>query len=197
MIKSGASAYQASNKFKAKTDFSQRNPTWSYDRFGKSITPLPSGGFIEIAGEHEDYYDPDFCIYNDVFIHDGKGNCKIYTYPKEIFPPTDFHTATLVNELIYVIGNLGYEEDRQPGFTQVFVLDLDGFVIQRLNTTGIMPGWISRHQAVYDGLSHITVTGGKLIINKNGKEDYIDNPDEFNFNIKTLTWSKQQNLPIH
>jgi hypothetical protein len=35
-----------------------------------SLTLLPDGRAIQIGGEHEDYYDPDFCIYNDVFVHE-------------------------------------------------------------------------------------------------------------------------------
>jgi hypothetical protein len=27
----------------------------------------------------------------------------VYGYPESVFPPTDFHTATLVGEFIYVI----------------------------------------------------------------------------------------------
>jgi hypothetical protein len=26
---------------------------------------------VQIGSEHEDDYDPDFCIYNDVFVHGG------------------------------------------------------------------------------------------------------------------------------
>ncbi len=126
------------------------------------MTPLPDGRVIEIAGEHEDYYDPDFCIYNDVFVHDRKGNCDIYIYPREVFPPTDFHTATLAGEHIYIIGNLGYLEDRRPGYTQVFRLDIKTLKVERLETRGAMPGWISKHKASYDGQSVITVKNGKI-----------------------------------
>ena len=41
-------------------------PFWSWQRFGRTSTALPDGRVIHIAGEHEDSYDPDFCIYNDV-----------------------------------------------------------------------------------------------------------------------------------
>jgi hypothetical protein len=41
-------------------------PFWTFSRVGKSITKLSDGREIHIGGEHEDYYDPDFCIYNDV-----------------------------------------------------------------------------------------------------------------------------------
>lgn len=82
----------------------ERDPVWCYRRFGKSITRLPDGRTLEIGGEHEDFYDPDFCIYNDVFVHEGKGGFEIFGYPEEVFPPTDFHSASLVGSWIYIIG---------------------------------------------------------------------------------------------
>ncbi|NJK39372.1 MAG: hypothetical protein HC825_04600 [Oscillatoriales cyanobacterium RM1_1_9] len=69
-------------------------PVWFYQRFGRTITELPDGRIIEIAGEHEDYYDPDFCIYNDVVLYEKDRSFKIFGYPRSVFPPTDFHTAT-------------------------------------------------------------------------------------------------------
>jgi len=57
---------------------------------------LPDGREVLIAGEHEDYYDPDFFIYNDVVVRAPDGKFAIYGYSKEAFPPTDFHTATLL-----------------------------------------------------------------------------------------------------
>ena len=40
------------------------DPVWSFHRFGATYTRLPDGLVVCIGGEHEDYYDPDFCIYN-------------------------------------------------------------------------------------------------------------------------------------
>ncbi len=189
MVKCGGSAYHAASKFN-KNRVYKDGPVWSFDRFGKSITPLPDGRFIEIAGEHEDHYDPDFCIYNDVFVHDGKGNCDIYIYPREVFPPTDFHTATLVDEYIYVIGNLGYGEDRRPRYTQVFRLNINTLKMERIETNGEMPGWINRHKSFYDGKSIITIKGGKLIVDKDGEEDYVDNEHEYSLCLKSMEWKR-------
>jgi len=191
MIKCGGSGYKATNKFESgKNSSFEKGPVWSFDRFGKSITLLPDGRFLEIAGEHEDHYDPDFCIYNDVFIHDGRGKCDIYIYPREVFPPTDFHTATLIGSDVYIIGSLGYPEDRRPGYTQVFRLELDNLQMERIETSGEMPGWINRHKAVYDGQSLITIKGGKLIIEKQGREEYVDNEHEYSLCLKSLKWRK-------
>src|SRR5262245_53013448 len=43
-------------------------PFWSWQRYGRTSTPLPDGRIIHIAGEHEDAYDTDFCIYNDIVV---------------------------------------------------------------------------------------------------------------------------------
>lgn len=44
-------------------------PFWCLsNRMGMSSTELDDGRIIKIAGEHEDDYDPDFFIYNDVFV---------------------------------------------------------------------------------------------------------------------------------
>lgn len=91
MVAGGASAYHARARFEqGRTD---DDAVWCFNRFGKSISELPDGRVIEIAGEHEDFYDPDFCIYNDVIVHQGDGSFDIYGYPADIFPPTDFHTS--------------------------------------------------------------------------------------------------------
>ena len=86
----------------------EAGPGWCFDRFGQSTTVLPDGREVLIAGEHEDYYDPDFFIYNDVVVRAPDGKVAIYGYSKEAFPPTDFHTATLLPDSIVLIGSLGY-----------------------------------------------------------------------------------------
>jgi hypothetical protein len=136
-----------------------------------SLTPLPDGRFIQIAGEHEDHYDPDFCIYNDVFIHDGKGGFEILGYPKEVFPCTDFHTATLVGEWIYIIGNLGYPDERRPGQTPVYRFHVASGVIEAVATSGEAPGWIYEHEAVLEESGQIRISGGKAVTaNEDGSQ---------------------------
>ena len=94
-------------------------PGRCFDRFGQSSNQLPDGRVVCIAGEHEDSYDPDFYIYNDVVIQQPDGRIDIFGYPREVFPPTDFHTATLVGNRIVLIGSLGYPDERRPGETPV------------------------------------------------------------------------------
>lgn len=190
MVKCGASAYHAASKFEPKRNIFKDEPVWCFERFGKSITPLDDGRFIEIGGEHEDHYDPDFCIYNDVIVHQGNGESEIYIYPRDVFQPTDFHTATLIDGYIYIIGNLGYPEDRRAGYTPVYRLDINTLKIDKVATSGEMPGWISRHKAYYDGETKITIKGGKLIVKKKGKEDYIDNHHVYSLCLNTMEWKK-------
>jgi len=59
-------------------------PAWCFERFGKSETTLPEGRVVHIAGEHEDHYDPDFYIYNDVIVIGRDGSIAITGYPREI-----------------------------------------------------------------------------------------------------------------
>ncbi len=158
-------------------------PVWSFSRYGRSVTPLPDGRLVLIGGEHEDGYDPDFCIYADVTVLDGKGGVDHFIYPHDVFPPTDFHTATLYDDQIWLIGSLGYREQRQEGVTQVLRLNPTDFSIHRVETSGDAPGWISRHRSILD-TDEIILTGGKII------PGYHDNEQTYRLNLKTLGWAK-------
>lgn len=167
---------------------SLRGPFWSWERFGRTSTALPDGRVIHIAGEHEDSYDPDFCIYNDVVVECPGGPREFYLYPRDVFPPTDFHSATLVGREIILVGSLGYKDMRQPGVTQVFKFDTHTLMFSRLATSGDGPGWISRHRAEKIGETAILIVGGKV---KTPAGDYIDNPDLFELDLMTWTWSRR------
>lgn len=154
-------AYNANNRYSGPSPF-DAGPMWCFDRFGKSETALPGGSVVHIGGEHEDYYDPDFFIYNDVTVVDAAGNIAIHGYPAEDFPPTDFHSATLVGQSIIIIGCLGYGEQREAGTTPVYRLELSSMQIRKVETSGPPPGWIFKHSARLedDGVS-IVVSGGE------------------------------------
>src|SRR5438270_5620976 len=70
----GHTPYQLRVRFGQDGDYS-RGPVWNFDRMGATRTPHPDGRMICIAGEHEDHYDPDFCIYYDVVVIDLTGSC--------------------------------------------------------------------------------------------------------------------------
>jgi hypothetical protein len=188
MIRSGISAYEGAQLSGGTRDDC---PVWCAQRFGQSLTLLPDGRAIQIAGEHEDHYDPDFYIYNDVFVHHPDGRIDIFCYPQDVFPPTDFHTATLIEDSIYIIGSLGYPGSRQFGETPVYRLDTKTLQISRMNATGDQPGWISSHRAVPTSSHEIRVWGGKIDAVANDKETYEDNQGSWVLDISLLRWRRQ------
>lgn len=101
-------------------------PCWNFQRMGQSSTALPDGSMVYIAGEHDDSYHPDFFIDNDVIVVRSGGATQIYGYPQDDFPPTDFHSATLIDGAIVIIGCLGDPAQRQFGTTQVRLLHTRG-----------------------------------------------------------------------
>ncbi len=189
LIKSRANAFVVNERLKGPSPF-EAGPGWCFDRFGQSSNQLPDGRVVFIAGEHEDSYDPDFYIYNDVVVQHPDGRIEIYGYPRDIFPPTDFHSATLVSNRIVLIGNLGYPDKRAPGRTQVIALDLDTLSISTLQTSGMSPGWIQRHKATLadDGRS-ILIQGGKLDRGDPDKS-LVENIDDWKLHLSDWRWER-------
>ncbi|MCW1885090.1 ankyrin repeat domain-containing protein [Luteolibacter flavescens] len=192
MVRNGWTGYRAAKHF-GEDSTDRGDPVWCHDRLGTSITPLPDGRFIEIAGEHEDHYDPDFCIYNDVIIHDGKGGFEILGYPEEVFPPTDFHSATLVGEWIYVIGNLGYRRTREAfsGETQVFRFHIGSGAMERVATSGESPGWIHSHQAkLGDGCIRV-FQGNVLAADESGEITKSSLSGSYSLDLARAVWTRR------
>ena len=158
--------------------YKYNGPTWCFSRFGQSETALPDGSRVLIAGEHEDWYDPDFHIYNDVVvIRPGKepgkkpdNEIEIYGYPREVFRPTDFHSATLVGDAIYIVGGLGYWGTQTLGTTPVLRLDLKTFAIVPVPTAATCPaGSTSTRPTYVPERNAIRVRGGKVLLRFEGK----------------------------
>jgi hypothetical protein len=181
MVGSRWSASEARIEFN-ESDFD--SPIWSFDRFGQSLTELPDGRIVEIGGQQDGNYDLDFCIYNDVVVHDGQGNFQIFGYPRAVFPPTDFHTATLVDDYIYIIGRLGYYQCRTYHQTPIYRLDCRSYQIEPVITTN-SPGWIYKHRAEYLESGVIVISGGSIEDAKESKENSI----EYQLNLETLAWN--------
>lgn len=170
--------------------YDKGGPVWSFSRFGMSHTRLPDGREIWIAGEHEDWYDPDFYIYNDVIVIHPDLSLDIYGYPRSVFRPTDHHSASLVGDHIYIIGCLGYHGTRQPGVTPVYRLDCRSFQIEPVETHGDNPGWIFQHKAEYHASENaIKVTGGKIFLRWEGKRQTKQNRKVHWLNLATGRWS--------
>ena len=144
--------------------------------------------FVQIGGEHEDYYDPDFCIYNDVVVHERSGNFTILGYPKEVFPPTDFHSATMVKGDIYIVGGLGYQGARMFGTTPVYSLNCKTWEIEAVKTVGENPGWIFKHKTSFDGSSCLVVSGGTVCQEVDGEEQHVENEESFRLDLSDMRW---------
>lgn len=182
MVGSRWSASDARIEFN-ESDFD--NPIWSFDRFGQSLTELPNGRMIEIGGQQDGNYDPDFFIYNDVVVHDGQGNFQIFGYPRAVFPPTDFHTATLVGDYIYIIGRLGYYQGRTYQQTPVYQLDCRSYQIKSVITSN-SPGWIYGHRAEYLESGVIVISGGSIEDAKESRKNSI----KYQLDLETLVWKQ-------
>lgn len=159
LVRTRWDAYSANNIFGGPSPFTA-GPMWCFHRYGMSETTLEDGRVLYIGGEHEDHYDPDFCIYNDVTVVDAAGAIAIHGYPKEDFPPTDFHSATRIGDAIYIVGRLGYPESRAVGVTPVFKLSLDSMLVEAVPTFGEPPGWIYEHRASLASDGHTLVIRG-------------------------------------
>jgi len=188
MVQTRRDAYNANNMFDGPSSFDS-GPMWCFQRFGMSETTLPDGRLVYIAGEHEDAYDPDFHIYNDVIVVSPSGEIAIYGYPAKDFAPTDFHSATLVGDAIYVIGSLGYPEQRNAGITPVYRLELASMKISAVATMGDAPGWISRHSGkLSDDNSSIIVSGGEIWTS--AEQPTKENIDSWALNIASGEWQR-------
>ena len=187
--------YHANERFKSRLgkmfgriDFPDE-PRWAGCRMGQSRTELADGRVFWIAGEHEDYYDPDFFIYNDVIIEHRDGAVQILGYPEEAFRPTDFHTATAINggKEILLIGSIGYPDDREVGRIQVYSLNTDTLAIEEISTTGNPPGWISKHNAkLNEDASAIVVSGGDLLT----EDGFLENIDDWSLSLADFSWTR-------
>ncbi len=192
MIRSRSSAYGGRTHFGDETNSvcGKQDPDWCANRFGQSMTFLPDGRIIEIAGEHEDGYDPDFCIYNDVFEHSPGGSIRVFCYPKEVFPSTDFHSASLVGDWIYIVGCLGYQNERKGKSIPVYRLNIHTFVIEKVETRDSPPCQIFRHSAKLIDANKIMISGGRKLSKGTFKEKTEDNPDSYILDLTTSKWSK-------
>lgn len=179
MIRSGVSAYQAKTQYGDKS-----SPIWCAQRFGQSLTSLPDGRVVLIGGEHEDSYMSDFHIYNDVFVFEG-GQVKVLLYPETAFPATDGHSATLVGDWIYIIGNVGYQGTRREGETPVYRLNTKTMSIEKVPTSGAAPGWIGRHRARLNG-AQIEVAGGEIFVGR----DFEKNTRSYLLDLGNMTWQR-------
>ena len=193
MVRAGVSAYEARMQF-GDTD-NMAESVWCFHRFGVSFTTLPDGRFVQIGGEHEDFYDPDFCIYNDVIVHDRSGRFTMFGYPQLAFPPTDFHCATYVDGVIYIIGGLGYHGSRRFGITPIHRLNCETWQMTSIQSFGENPGWIYSHRASLTDSGILVISGGKVCKEVAGEEQHVENEDTFYLDLSSMIWSRTPAIP--
>ncbi|MEL6330897.1 MAG: hypothetical protein AAFR38_14720 [Planctomycetota bacterium] len=190
MVRTGEIPYAALMNLGGDGSDFESKPDWCFSRFGMSLTHLPDGRRIYVAGEHEDWYDPDFFIYNDVIVR-RDDDIEIYAYDESSFPPTDFHSATLIDTEIVLVGSLGYPKNRRPGVTQVLALDTESYAVRRIETSGDVPGWVHRHATSFDPETRLLSLRAGLVYQ--GGESSLSlrrNLDEFELDIESLMWRK-------
>lgn len=188
LIRTKVTAFAVANFFDESSSCWDK-PGWCFDRFGQTVTVLPDGRKIFIAGEHEDHYDPDFHIYNDVVVWNSDESVEVFGYPEAVFPPTDFHSATLIHDQILIIGNLGHPAQRSIGPTPVFTLDLTAFTISPVRTTGESPGNIYNHAAkLVEGTNYVSIRGGKVQSSETGL--FHENEENWRLHLTDWRWER-------
>ena len=111
-------------------------------------------------------------------------------YSEDVFPPTDFHSATLVGPWIYIIGNLGDLQTRDGSGheTPVYRFHIETGRIERVATHGAAPGWIHKHLAEFqDGW--IRISGGRIFVTTaDGNNELQDNHTDYSLDLETSVW---------
>lgn len=195
MVRSGATEYLARKQF-GELDVKPDKPVWCYWRYQKSAALLPDGRIIEIGGCHENWHDHYFTPYNDVIVHDGKGNFEIYGYPEELFPPIEEPSTVLVGAYLYIIGNGQLPDNMAYDKTPIYRLDCQTMAIEQVETSGENPGWISGHKAVYH--SHVSSSGVIHVMNGSVyqphkvKMKWEKNEFLFILDLNTLHWRREK-----
>ncbi len=197
MVRSGARAFAVRKKFGDEYRAGDA-PVWCFKRSGNTMTRLSDDRIIEIGGTSGDSSDDrDFHTYNDVLVHHGKGRFEIYGYPYSVFLPISDHTATLVSNDIYIIGNYGTDKDSRLGFTPVYRLNCDTLAIAEVPTTGENPGWISMHKATFHAsqgdAGEIRLHSGRIKLTNTGKrwKDWTENKATFVLDLASLEWRRE------
>lgn len=111
---------------------------------------------------------------------------RVFAYPESVFPPTDFHTATLIGDQLYLIGSLGYA--RHPDETPVYSLHSQSFRIERLETHGNQPLGLHGHRARLHAEHEIRVEGGKVVQRADGTETLVPNTNSYVLNVRDGAW---------
>lgn len=75
----------------------------------------------------------------------------------------------------------------------VYVLDLTGYSISEMGTSGEMPGWISKHEANFDAEGFITIHRGQVIEGRGGEQRFRSNFEDYALDIASGAWRRLTN----
>ncbi|MCX5469717.1 hypothetical protein [Acinetobacter nematophilus] len=186
-------------------EFDLKEPFWvaTHNRLGSSHVSIFNKYIdsIDIGGntaapdwkwyDYNDYYNPNFKIYNDVCINaDGLKKIELWNYPEEQFPPVYDHDTVYDKNtnLVYITGGLGSGERQKKNITEIYQLNLETKDIEHVDALGESPLCLHKHHAKMWNYDLIEMRGGNIL--KNGRA--IKNLYVWYFNLKTKTWLKQK-----
>ena len=121
------------------------------------------------------------------------GQIEIYGYPEDVFPPTDFHSATLRGDHILIVGCLGHPKQRAQA-TPIYRLDLSDFSISECKTSGDGPLRLHEHKAELsaDGTTLICHAGRDV----HPTEGWIvENLTTWHLDLQSFAWSAAGTKP--
>ena len=100
------------------------------------------------------------------------------------------HSATHIDDFIYVVGGLGYQGSREFGVTPIYRLNCKTWKIEAVRSTGENPGWIYKHKARLVDSNVLVVSGGETCNENDGEEQHVENGDRFSLDLSDMTWTK-------
>lgn len=192
MIKNRASAYEIDDALKVFNP-EKDGPAWCFSRYAQSVSELENGSKIYIGGAYEDYYTAQFHVYNDVVVEGVDGRIQIYGYPTDVFPPTDYHSATVVGRNLYIVGNGWRGPEHASVGVPVYTLNLENFSIRSIPSNGDVPIGLRGHDADLSECGESVLFRGGSISHPNWSS--VDNIDTWELSLKSGTWSRLTKKP--
>lgn len=161
--------------------------------FKKHIFNIAIGGNTAATDwkeyDYNDYYNPDFKIYNDVTIRHFDSKYELWNYPEEQFPPVYAHDTVHDKNIdfVYITGGLGSGDRQRKNITEIYQLNLETKDIEHIEALGDSPPCLHNHHTKMWNDDLIEMRDGDIL--KNGKA--IKNLYVWYFNLKTKTWLKK------